>query len=334
MAFRPELTDFAEKLDEVLSEAQSDCTERVGIYQFGKRNLEVRASPISRFRPRDGALVTASNSDWSTHQLLILDEEIGLTCPDSLELGPYGFARHMEDLGWLVTFNRTDSMLVAMDTTSRTTVCLGPRFMAPRHHAEFLRGVAHWHSHLSGGFLVHGGAVSRDGRGVLIFGRGGAGKTTLVKHCRESGWRLLGDNVVEIEPNTEGFGACLVYPTLKIREPFEQHISGPYQEWDSENQKTIHFLGQDNRGIDFGEVIPIKFGVLLTADVAAEPRKIPPGEGLFELGPDTLSQFPGFGKQVLEKTKLLSRLLPLHFLPRGALDELEHFLTEGLGTVR
>lgn len=330
MANRPELTDFAQKLNQVLSDAQSDCTEAVGVFQFGKRNLHVRACPLSRFRPRDGALVVAKNEDWPTYDLLLLDEKVGLTCPPSLELGPYGFAREMEDLGWLVTVNRADKMLVAMDKATRTTVCIGPRSMAPRHHAEFLRGVAHWHSHLSGNFLAHGGGVSRDGRGVLIFGKGGAGKTTLVNHCRKSGWSFLGDNVLEIEMNGNLVGSALVYPTLKIREALETRTPGPHQEWDAENQKTIHFLGRDHQSMHVSELVPITFGVFLTADATARPRTMSPGEGLFALGPDSLSQFPGFGREVLHKAKLLTHSLPLRLLPRAPLEELERSLAERL----
>ncbi|MCO5044511.1 MAG: hypothetical protein M9963_05485 [Kiritimatiellae bacterium] len=42
--------------------------------------------------------------------------------------------------------------------------------------------------------IVHAGAVSFDGQGLLFCGRSGAGKTTLSRLCRESGATLLNDD--------------------------------------------------------------------------------------------------------------------------------------------
>ncbi|MGE0487978.1 MAG: hypothetical protein AB7S38_02055 [Vulcanimicrobiota bacterium] len=54
--------------------------------------------------------------------------------------------------------------------------------------------------------LVHAAAVSRDGRAVLIGGRGGSGKSFLCRHLE--GWSCLGDDYV-------GLGPGAVYPVYR-----------------------------------------------------------------------------------------------------------------------
>jgi hypothetical protein len=47
---------------------------------------------------------------------------------------------------------------------------------------------------------VHASAATRDGAAVLLAGRAGAGKSTLVVKLLERSWRLLGDDVIGIRP--------------------------------------------------------------------------------------------------------------------------------------
>jgi hypothetical protein len=49
---------------------------------------------------------------------------------------------------------------------------------------------------------LHAGAVSRDGRAVLIAGPGGSGKSTLATLLVDRGFRYLGDDVVALDPST------------------------------------------------------------------------------------------------------------------------------------
>lgn len=41
---------------------------------------------------------------------------------------------------------------------------------------------------------VHGACVSRNGRGVLLCGESGAGKTSLAYYCARNGWTYISDN--------------------------------------------------------------------------------------------------------------------------------------------
>lgn len=64
---------------------------------------------------------------------------------------------------------------------------------------------------------LHAAAVARGGVAMLLVGPSGAGKTSLALALRESGWRLLSDDVAPIEVGT---AAILPFPLpLGVKEP-------------------------------------------------------------------------------------------------------------------
>ena len=58
--------------------------------------------------------------------------------------------------------------------------------------------------------LVSGTALALDGRGVLLVGPTGCGKSDLALRLIEAGWRLVSDDVVELRRVRDGLE--LVYP--------------------------------------------------------------------------------------------------------------------------
>ena len=59
----------------------------------------------------------------------------------------------------------------------------------------------------SGRFVLHGAAIVRDGRALLLLGHSGAGKSTLAVSALEAGWQALADDVVIVHP--DGDGLCI-----------------------------------------------------------------------------------------------------------------------------
>ncbi len=61
--------------------------------------------------------------------------------------------------------------------------------------------------------VLHAAGVSRSGRGVLLIGRGGAGKTTLAAALNAEGFGLLGDDVIPVNLDGQlvgiGMSLCL-----------------------------------------------------------------------------------------------------------------------------
>lgn len=53
-----------------------------------------------------------------------------------------------------------------------------------------------------GRLMTHAGAVGRDGRGVLLVGRGGSGKSTLALSCALAGMEIVADDYVLFEPDS------------------------------------------------------------------------------------------------------------------------------------
>jgi hypothetical protein len=53
-------------------------------------------------------------------------------------------------------------------------------------------------------FVLHAGAIQRDGRAVLVLGDSGAGKSTLVLGALGAGWSVLADDLVLVRPGPSG----------------------------------------------------------------------------------------------------------------------------------
>lgn len=65
-----------------------------------------------------------------------------------------------------------------------------------------------------GRLMTHAGAVGRDGRGVLLVGRGGSGKSTLALSCALAGMEIVADDYVLLEPDS--LTAYAVQSTAKL----------------------------------------------------------------------------------------------------------------------
>jgi hypothetical protein len=55
-------------------------------------------------------------------------------------------------------------------------------------------------------FILHGAAIVRDGRALLLLGASGAGKSTLAVSALEAGWLALADDVVIVHAGGDGPG--------------------------------------------------------------------------------------------------------------------------------
>ncbi len=62
-------------------------------------------------------------------------------------------------------------------------------------------------------YLVHAGAVERDGLALVVSGRGGANKSALVAELVRRGWRPMSDDFVLLRPVERGGAEVLAFPT-------------------------------------------------------------------------------------------------------------------------
>ena len=81
--------------------------------------------------------------------------------------------------------------------------------------------------------LIHAAAVSIDGRGVLLVGVGGRGKTTTALACARAGFSFLGDDLCVIEAGSpeRGFPARVhgLYATAKLNVDSRRQLGA--QDW-------------------------------------------------------------------------------------------------------
>ncbi len=76
-----------------------------------------------------------------------------------------------------------------------------------------------------GRLMTHAGAVGRDGRGVLLVGRGGSGKSTLALSCAIAGMEIVADDYVLLEPDT--WRAHAMQSTAKLTEDSAKRLGVP-----------------------------------------------------------------------------------------------------------
>lgn len=81
--------------------------------------------------------------------------------------------------------------------------------------AHPLLELLHWSLRRPGRHLMHAGAVGVEGRGVLLVGRGGTGKSTLAVACVEAGMEYAGDDYVLVTVDPEP-AAHLLYGSAKL----------------------------------------------------------------------------------------------------------------------
>ena len=98
--------------------------------------------------------------------------------------------------GVITWFDRSDQHLVGW-VSSHDQLSLYDRGK-PLHFPLLL-----WHSD-HGAEVIHAALVSKDGKGVLFAGRGGAGKTTSALACVEAGFGYLGDDYIGLEACEDG----------------------------------------------------------------------------------------------------------------------------------
>ena len=179
----------------------------------------------------------------------------------------------------------------------------------------------------SSALTVHGALVARGGRGILLAGRGEAGKSTLACALWARGAALLGDDLVIVDPSTAE--ARSAPRRVSLRAPSRVVLG------DALYERTAH----GPSSVDFGEsrlfhpdeiepyprsaTVPLAAIVFLARrDGAAEPAclaPIPPALALLALVPYTNRRsLEALGEAIRTLTPLATRV-PAFDLGRGPL---------------
>jgi hypothetical protein len=124
--------------------------------------------------------------------------------PTPIELGPGGFVPAAAAIGLDVHCRVDNGAVSVLDLESGVAV-LWIRDAAGLSRSDAaapLRQVfSSWFAH-AGLCVTHAAAIGREGRGVLLGGRGGSGKSTTALLCLEAGFDYAGDDYVLVDVGT------------------------------------------------------------------------------------------------------------------------------------
>jgi hypothetical protein len=182
-----------------------------------------------------------------------------------------------------------------------------------------LRNFLHWAYQRIGWRLVHAGTLAIDGRGVMLVGDGGSGKSGTVLAGILAGLDSAGDDYVVMEASGEGVRARPVVKLMKLDpaglrrlglDPHARSFGTP--NWQGKHEFDFEALGKGRRA----RTIDLKAIVL--PRIAHTPRsslsRATPHDAMLGLAPSNLQQLPGGWREGLAFTAGIARRLPAFYL--------------------
>jgi len=134
---------------------------------------------------------------------------------------------------------------------------------------------------------VHGAAAAFEGRGIVLPGIGGSGKSTLVAALSHCGWQYWCDDTVPFQTNGKAravpLNICLKEGSWRALRPYCQNLEG---------LATHHRYGRDVKYLPLNEgqtqpayALPVDFMVFpkYSREAPASLKRIPPAEALQRL---------------------------------------------------
>ncbi len=168
--------------------------------------------------------------------------------------------------------------------------------------------------------LVHAGAMSKDGHGVLITGKSGSGKSTSCLNLLRAGYEYLGDDYVWVELGNP-IKVFTLYQTAKV-EP--DNLEERFSDWKPFIRNKEDYL-QQKAIFDIKDIFP-KAGIpssilksILLPTVANHEltsfKKANPVQALMAMMPTTLHHLPHNRENSYQKMISISSSLPsFHWL--------------------
>lgn len=181
-----------------------------------------------------------------------------------------------------------------------------------------LRQHLHWLLQARGARIAHAAGIGRDGRGVLLLGNGGAGKSGTALAGIAAGLQTVGDDYVALS----GLSPAIVRPLFRIVKQdraglvriagLAERLASMPENWKGkvEFDPTLLFPGC------FADALRIGAIVLPHIAHVPQPRFEPAGAGeaMRALMRSNLYQFPGEPEDGLAYYGMLLRSMPVHRL--------------------
>ncbi|MCB9824489.1 MAG: hypothetical protein H6805_01545 [Planctomycetes bacterium] len=168
--------------------------------------------------------------------------------------------------------------------------------------------------------IVHAAAVGRNGRGLLLTGKGFSGKSTTALLCVEAGWSYAGDNNLVLDPGPPLRGSALyasatVRPgTLERMPKLAEHLANEER---LDLEKGLLFVGRT-----WGRMLPdFEVAAILLPHVTGEPTsRLEPATAaacMAALAPSSLLPLPGAAHATFTRLAAISRGAPVYTLALG-----------------
>ena len=240
---------------------------------------------------------------------------------------PYKFTARLEDVGLRGDYYHDMRYWQLYDLESRVGVqlMLSADGYPPWEPGAPLRSFLHWEYAARGMRLVHGGTLGINGRGVILAGSGGAGKSGTVVAGILGGLDSVGDDYVLVGLDS-GVAAYPLFTTLKQDHPGWQRLGLDRK---LERPSTLNWQGKYQFRIDdiVTRSVPsrLNIGALLVPHVTREARTttVPMArkDAMIALTTSGLGQLAGDRESGFRFFSELTRMVPCYKLRLGVEPE-------------
>lgn len=268
-----------------------------------------------------------------------------LACPDmpqahwnAPEFGLGQFVQRLEASGLDGSFDSTHTIWQFFSKSRRQGIqTLQASGAYPPWEAGFpLRNFLHWSYQAQGMRQVHAATLGRNGRGVLLAGAGGAGKSGTTLAGILHGLASVGDDYVAIGLADD---QATAYPVMKLMkqdaaglarlgvDPVERGLGAP--NW--QGKYTFDFddlvAGARAKALALSGILIPRISGVGRCRISPAPKRA----ALYGLLPNNLQQLPGGLRQGLGFMSALTRTLPAFYLdlsaePEDIADTISQFL--------
>ncbi len=198
-----------------------------------------------------------------------------------------------------------------------------------------LRSILHWWMRRHGRLLIHAGAVGCGGKGVLLVGKGGSGKSTSALVSMLKGWNYLSDDYCLLAAE----GTPRVYSLYNSAKLTADHLrnfpalgAGVSNPAELADEKALIYV-QNHMPDRMISELPVHMILLPRVTGLPETRLRPasPSDALRALAPSSLFQLPGTGRDEFLVLGNFVKRMPCYHLELGTnLDAIPETILEAL----
>lgn len=221
--------------------------------------------------------------------------------------------------GQHLLYNHDSKVLTGYDSHQHTAYYYIPSLdMLPFYEkAAPMRMIFHHFAEAKNWSLVHGASIGMNGKGILLIGRGGSGKTTTALSAALAGFEYLGDDYVILNPKTQSI--LSLYASGKFRWDSEIILHGieKLAVNSKDEEKGYFFLHREHANLvrkqAFSAIVIPRIGT----GTKTTFKRIPAAKALLILASSTIFQMPGSGNKTLRNISNAIKNMPVYEMVLG-----------------